>query len=222
MGKIEAFIFDLDGTLMDSEVLYVEASKKALELRGVTISRQESVDLVYGKGWSVIWDEVTSRFPDAYKASEEMEEVIRELFLELRSRQDIRIPGSVAQLRRLAAKYPVVVVSGSPRLDVEAGVRLLGIASELDFYMGSEDYHSGKPDPTCFLVAAQRLKLPPERCLVFEDSSAGVRAAKAAGMYCVALKRKNAPPQDLTGADEVFADLAHFDLGAFLAKIEEA
>ncbi|MGW8178805.1 MAG: HAD family hydrolase [bacterium] len=216
MSKIEAFIFDLDGTLMDSDVLYVEASRQALELAGVSISYDESVELVYGRGWSVIWDDICERFPGAYDASEDMEAVIRRLFLEMRSTLDISIPGSVKLLKDLSQEFPVTIVSGSPRVDVEEGIRLMGIESYLEFYMGSEDYPSGKPDPTCFVVASQKLKVLPSRCLVFEDSSAGVRAAKAAGMYCIALRRNNAPPQDLSEADSVLGDLSDFDLQQFL------
>ena len=62
--------------------------------------------------------------------------------------------------------------------------------------------------PACFLLGAERLGLPPSECLVFEDSTAGIRAAKAAGMVCVALQRPGRPPQDTRRADEVLADLA--------------
>ena len=78
MGKVAAFLFDLDGTLMDSEVLYVEATRQALEKKGYLISQEQSVDLAYGKGWSVIWDEVGVRFPGAYEKSEDMEQVYLE------------------------------------------------------------------------------------------------------------------------------------------------
>jgi HAD superfamily hydrolase (TIGR01509 family) len=218
MRKIDAFIFDLDGTLMDSEVLYVEATKKALEERGLRISLEDSVELAYGKGWSVIWGEVCERFPGAYDASEEMEEVIRRIFMDLRDRQDVRIAGSVELLKRLSRDFPVAIVSGSPRADVGDGIDLLGIGSHVDFFMGSEDYYSGKPDPTCFIVASEKLRISPSRCLVFEDSTAGVSAAKHAGMYCVGLKRDNAPTQDLSAADEVLEDLADFDLRKFSAR----
>jgi len=217
MRKIEAFIFDLDGTLMDSEVLYVEATKEALKNRGVLISHQESVELVYGRGWSVIWADVCERFPGVYAESEEMEEVIRSLFLRLRSRLDIKIEGSVDLLKRLSEQFPVAIVSGSPRVDVAEGIELLQIASHIDFYMGSEDYYSGKPDPTCFLEASKRFQVQPSQCLVFEDSFAGVCAAKSAGMHCVALQRDNAPPQDLSGADEILGDLSDFDLERLLS-----
>lgn len=218
MKRIEAFIFDLDGTLMDSEVLYVESTKKALERRGCLISYDQALDLAYGKGWSVIWEEVSQNYPGVYSTSEEMEEVIREVFVALRSQSDIEISSSVNLLKRLSRKFPVAVVSGSPRRDVKDGIDLLDIASTLDFYMGSEDYFSGKPDPTCFLVASDKLGVLPSDCLVFEDSCAGVRAAKDAGMYCVGLQRIEAPKQDLSAADEVLEDLADFDLTKFLAK----
>jgi HAD superfamily hydrolase (TIGR01509 family) len=212
MAKAAAFLFDLDGTLMDSEVLYVEATREALKKKGHLISREQSIDLVYGKGWSVIWADVGVRYPGAYEKSEEMEQVIREAFLELRKERDIRIPGSVKLLRALSRDYPVAIVSGSPREDVQEGVDLLGVGSDIVFFMGSEDYYSGKPDPTCFLVAAERLKVQPVNCVVFEDSAAGVTAAKRAGMYCVGLQRKGAPLQDFSLADEVLEDLAAFDV----------
>jgi HAD superfamily hydrolase (TIGR01509 family) len=218
MKRIEAFIFDLDGTLMDSEVLYVESTKQALERRGHLLSDGQALDLAYGKGWSVVWEEVTEKYPGVYASSEEMEEVIREVFVALRSQSDIRIPGSVSLLKGLSREFPVALVSGSPRQDVEDGIDLLEISSDLEFYMGSEDYFSGKPDPTCFLVASDKLGVAPSNCLVFEDSNAGVRAAKSAGMYCVGLQRKGAPRQDLSAADEVLEDLADFDLAEFSSK----
>ena len=216
MGKVAAFLFDLDGTLMDSEVLYVEATRQALEKKGYLISQEQSIDLAYGKGWSVIWDEVGVRFPGAYEKSEDMEQVIREVFLELRKERDISIPGSVNLLKSLSCDYPVVIVSGSPREDVREGVELLGVGSDIVFFMGSEDYFSGKPDPTCFLVAAKRLEVQPLNCVVFEDSTAGVTAAKKAGMYCVALRRKGAPLQDFSLADEVLEDLTAFNIEGIL------
>ena len=216
MDKAAAFLFDLDGTLMDSEVLYVEATRRALEKKGHLISREQSIDLVYGKGWSVIWGEVGIKFPGAYEKSEEMEQVIRDAFLELRKERDIRIPGSVNLLKSLSRDYPVAIVSGSPREDVQEGVELLGVGSDIVFFMGSEDYYSGKPDPTCFLVAAERLKIQPSNCVVFEDSSAGVTAAKRAGMYCVGLQRKGAPLQDFSLADEVLEDLSAFNVEGVL------
>jgi len=108
----------------------------------------------------------------------------------------------------------VAIVSGSTRRQVAAAIELMAIEDHLQFYLGSEDYPYGKPDPSCFLLAARRLGVAPDRCLVFEDSTAGVRAAKAAGMRCIALYRPGHHAQNLTGADEVLTDLADFDAAA--------
>ena len=114
-------------------------------------------------------------------------------------------------LKKLAESYPVAIVSGSPRRDIEEGIQSMEIEPYIEFYLGSEDYYPGKPDPACYLTAAARFSLPPQKCLVFEDSYAGVRAAKSAGMYCIGLRRPGAPYQDLRSADRILQDLSEFD-----------
>jgi len=88
----------------------------------------------------------------------------------------------------------------------------LGLRDAVSFSLGAEDYGPGKPDPSCFLMAAERLGVNPEQCVVFEDSAAGVLAAKSAGMSCVALVRPGLPEQDVTSADRVVEDLGDFDI----------
>lgn len=212
MAVIEAFLFDLDGTLMDSEVIYVEAVRLALADRGCHLSQAQSVELVYGKGWKDIFLEASGRFPTAYPDIESMGVVVRRHFDESKAERDIRIPGSVNLLRDLARNHPVAIVSGSLRREIAEAIEYLEIGSCLDFYLGADDYFPGKPDPACFQAAATKLELPPETCLVFEDASAGVVAAKRAGMFCVALRREGVPEQDLTAADAVYGDLSEFKL----------
>lgn len=88
----------------------------------------------------------------------------------------------------------------------------MGIGRDVRFVLGAEDYEPGKPSPAGFLLGARRLGVPPETCLVFEDSRAGVLAAKQAGMLCVALARPGSHPQDLSGADWILEDLAAFTM----------
>lgn len=145
-----------------------------------------------------------------------IEEEMRQEFLQLRSRLDVRIHSSIALLRRLAADYPVAIVSGSPRHDIRHALEQEGLADCVRFYLGAEDYPRGKPDPAPYTTAAERLGVHAADCLVFEDSSAGVCSAKAAGMTVVALQRDEAPDQDLSEADEVLTDLADFDLDRYV------
>ena len=209
---VKAAIFDLDGTLMDSEVLWVEAVERYLNDRGHAIAREVALAIVYGRSWRDIYSDLIERHPELDETIEEMEESLRVYVLELRDGRDIVIRESVDLLRRLSQSLPVCIVSGSPRADIEMAIDLMGIRSEVSFFVGADDYGPGKPDPTCFLMAAEQLGVAPTDCAVFEDSAAGVLAAKAAGMRCVALSRPGLPKQDVSDADLVVADLSGVDL----------
>jgi HAD superfamily hydrolase (TIGR01509 family) len=213
----QAFIFDLDGTLLDTEVLWVEATEAFLAARGLNLPHEDALHIVYGKAWSSVYRDLVARFPELDMSMPAMEAALRPFLLERRERTDVRIAGSIALLRTLAAQRPVCIVSGSGRRDVDAGIALAGIADCVAFSVASEDYDHGKPDPACFRQAAERLGVAPGACLVFEDSTAGVRAARAAGMRCVALARPGRPVQDLSAADAVVADLGDFSP----ARLEE-
>lgn len=219
MRRLKAFFFDLDGTLLDSEVIYVDAAQESLAEKGFDITHHEALELVYGRGAKDIFLDMLERFPGAYRDIQDAEEEVRRHFLRLRAERDIRIHGSVDLLKSLAKEFPVAIVSGSPRQDIEDGISVMGVASWVAFYLGAEDYFPGKPDPSCYLLAAERLALPPETCLVFEDSRAGVNAAKQAGMACVGLQREKSPRQDLSRADLILSDLAEFELPRFEAKL---
>lgn len=212
---VDHFLFDLDGTLLDSEVLYIEAVAEAIRSRGGSIDRPEAQRLVYGRGWREVFEDVDRHWPGAWRDIVEMEEAVRVIFIGLEERRDILIPGSIALLNSLAEQYPVAIVSGSPREDIARGLRRMGIEGRLRFFLGTEDYFPGKPDPAGYLSAARKFAVEPRRCLVFEDSNAGVRSAKSAGMCCVALKRPSAPEQDVSAADLVLPDLREFDLVRF-------
>jgi HAD superfamily hydrolase (TIGR01509 family) len=215
---IRAFFFDLDGTLLDTEVLWVQATREYLAARQAPCTPEEAMALVYGRSWRDIYLEIERRFPHVATGMERVGAELRVVLQRLRAATDVRIAGSVALLERLAAEHPVAIVSGSPRADIAESIALMGIAAQVRFFLGAEDYAPGKPDPACFLMAAHQLGVPPAACLVFEDSAAGVRAARAAGMRCVALARPGAPPQDVAAADLVLDDLALFNLDEFVAR----
>jgi HAD superfamily hydrolase (TIGR01509 family) len=208
---IRACIFDLDGTLLDSEKLWAESLDEFLRGRGAVLPWKEVVAIVYGKSWHDIYADVRRRVPALDMALDPMQRILAESYLRRRSGRDVRIPGSISLLRRIAAGRTVCIVSGSARADIAEAISHMGIEKDIAFYLGSEDYSPGKPDPACFLMAARRLGCAPAECFVFEDSAAGVRAARSAGMRCAALARPDGVPQDLSGAEIVLQDLAGFD-----------
>jgi HAD superfamily hydrolase (TIGR01509 family) len=208
---IEAFLFDLDGTLIDSEPMWATALRSSLSEIDCQLSQQETDELVYGRSWLDIHTDLCQRFPGPCADRIALEERIDRQFNALKKMGDVRLPSSLEMLVRLAENRPVVIVSGSSRQMVGEWLKELRLEPHVRFYLGCEDYPAGKPDPCCYLMAAERLGLPPASCLVFEDSGAGVNAAKAAGMYCVALRRDGARPQDLSAADCIVSDLADLD-----------
>ena len=94
-------------------------------------------------------------------------------------------PDVVALVRDYRGRLPLAVASGGHRDLVERTLRALGIADCFHAVVAAEDYDRGKPHPDPFLTAAERLRVAPAHCLVFEDTATGAEAARAAGMACV-------------------------------------
>jgi len=210
---VRAFLFDLDGTLVDTERLWVAAAEAALREIGHPVTHEQAVALIYGRAWGDIRPELLRDYPDAFPNAETLERLLGAAFDRLKGSTDIRLHSSIALLKRLAATHPVGVVSGSSRRLVAETLRLAGVEGDVRAVVATEDVSRGKPDPAPYLLAAERLGVAPESCLAFEDSRAGVLSAKAAGMRVVALQRPCAPRQDLSESDQVLTDLGDFRFG---------
>ena len=213
---IQAFLFDLDGTLVDTEVLWVASAETVLRRLGHPLPHDDALRLVYGRAWLEIYRDIEQRFPGVFRDIEDASMHLSGEMARLKSQCDVRIHSSIALLERLAAVYPVAIVSGSTRGYIQECIEHAGFAHHVRFIIGCEDYPRGKPDPAPYALAARRLGLPGSACLVFEDSRAGILSAKAAGMHAVALQRHGAPAQDLSDADETYADLADFPADRYL------
>jgi beta-phosphoglucomutase len=108
--------------------------------------------------------------------------LVRELGIEL-------LPGVRGWLERLqAAGWRQAVASSAPRANVETLIEILGIGAFFGALVAAEDVQRGKPDPQVFLTAAERLAVPPARCVVLEDAPAGIEAAHRAGMRAIGIR----------------------------------
>ena len=205
----DAAFFDMDGTLVASERLYSKALCRALKAEGQILDETRSLQLIYGRAWSSICRDLSGIFPEFRFNESDLDDAVLEHFHQLRieNSDGFIIEGSRKLLIKLAEEMPVGVVSGSTRHHLEIFVETLGIAEQLQFIIGPEDYEEGKPSPEPYVEAARRLNVQPDRCVVFEDSRVGVLSAKAAGMFCVALKRSGAVEQDVSPADQILSDL---------------
>ena len=212
--KPAAFFFDLDGTLVDTETPWTLAIAAFLADRGVSAPVAELAPLVCGRSWYDIHAQLHRRYgalPPADPATDA--KALRPYYDRVvTDPKSVVIPSSVAFLRKVASFAPVAIVSGSPRADVWDLARTCDVAFQLQFVLGTEDYTRGKPAPDCFLKAASMLEVDASECVVVEDSTAGVRAGRAAGMQVLALNRNRLVPQDFTGATWLVGDLSEIDV----------
>jgi beta-phosphoglucomutase family hydrolase len=181
-GSFGAYLFDCDGTIADSMPLHYIAWKKALAEWDCTFDEKlfytlggtpvaEIVSLLNKKqGLSMPVESVSSRKENLYM----------ELLPQLKA-----VPEVVEHIDAQHGRIPFAVVSGSTRESVTASLDSLKLLDRFDTMVCAGDYKKSKPDPECFLLAASKLGVAPESCLVFEDTDMGIQAARAAGMASV-------------------------------------
>ena len=188
-GDFAGYIFDLDGTLVDTMPLHYRAWNRAMQHAG--LKEELSEDLFYSLG-GVPTRGVAKRFADHYGLTIDVEKVFHQkeaLFLELRS--EMKLIEAVAGLARKAAgRIPLSVASGGPRDIVRHTLELMGLKELFPVVVTPEDVTHGKPAPDMFLLAAKRMGVAPEKCLVFEDAAPGIQAAEAAGMKWVRVESR--------------------------------
>lgn len=211
MMPIAAYLFDMDGTFLDSERVWARAMVRLVQSHGGVCTEEQMLHIVLGRSWRDVHLAMVALAPPLGSLGiERCAELAREQFHLLATGGDLLIPDSAEVLRRLAKIRPTAIVSGSPRDDVLEGARLAGVASDIRLCLGAEDYERGKPAPDGYLLAAQKLGVPPEQCVVFEDSEAGVASAKAAGMFCVALRHAEVPEARVAQADWIVSSLKEY------------
>ena len=181
-GPFQAYLFDCDGTVADSMPLHYRAWKKALGEWNCAFEEKLFYDLggmPIAEIIATINSERGLNMPIAI-VEKRKELLYYELLAELTA-----VPEVLEHIEDAHGRIPFAVVSGSTRDSVVTSLRTLGLLDRFDTLVCAGDYKKGKPDPEPFLLAAQRLNIAPEHCLVFEDTDMGVQAAKAAGMAWV-------------------------------------
>jgi beta-phosphoglucomutase family hydrolase len=190
-GDFAGYIFDLDGTLVDTMPLHFRAWEAAMRVAGLTCPLDE--DLFYSLG-GVPTRRVAELIAAHYGLRIDPDAVFHHkesLFQELQG--DARLIGPVADFaRRVARTHPVAIASGGPRDIVRRSLELTGLAPLFPVVVTADDVVHGKPAPDMFLLAARQMGVEPDSCLVFEDAEPGMRAAEAAGMKWVRVPSRRA------------------------------
>ncbi|ALC24678.1 hydrolase [Streptomyces pristinaespiralis] len=186
-ARTPSVIFDLDGTLVDSEPNYFEAGRRVLAAHGVLDFDWEQHTRFIGIGTRETLEILRAR----YALDAPLDELLaakNRAYLELASASTDVFPQMRAFMERLSARgVPMAVASGSSRAAIEAVLAGTGLAAHIAVTVSAEEVGRGKPEPDVFLEAARRLAAAPADCVVVEDAPPGAAAARAAGMRCIAV-----------------------------------
>ena len=181
-GAFKAYLFDCDGTIVDSMPLHYIAWKTALAEWGCPFPE----DLFYSWGGKPV-DEIISTLNGMNGLQMPVEQVgIRKegLYFDLLPQLQA-IPEVLEHIQAQQGRIPFAVVSGGRRNSVVRSLTAVHLLDRFQTIVGAEDYIHSKPAPDAFLLAAERLGVAPAGCLVFEDTDLGIQAATAAGMASV-------------------------------------
>jgi HAD superfamily hydrolase (TIGR01509 family) len=203
----EAVVFDLDGVLLQSEEVWDSVRERYVRERGGRYDEavQRAMMGMSAPEWSAYLHDEAGVPDEAATINRDVVERMLEAY-----RHDLPLlPGAVEAVRRIAAAYRLGLASSSNREVFEEVLDLAGIAGCFRATVSSEEVARGKPAPDVYLEAARRLGVSPERCTAVEDSHAGIRSAKSAGMLVVAIPNASYPPD---GEALELADLVLYSL----------
>lgn len=203
-GTVKTILFDMDGVLVATEHMHYEALNRVLDR---TVGR--TMDWSYyaqfiGSTTTHLWRTLERDF-----ALDGQTDVLHAAYTQqkiefLAERGHTPVDGAPELVRALAARgHRMAVASSSPMNEITEAMEALGLTDCFALLVSGETVAHPKPAPDIFLLTAERLGVSPADCIVIEDSANGVRAAKAAGMTCIALRNPDSGNQDLTPADVI-------------------
>jgi HAD superfamily hydrolase (TIGR01509 family) len=204
-------LWDLDGTLVDSEEHHWRSWRETMAGEGIALTYEQFRGTFGQRNDTILrkWlgDDTDPRRIE--RIGDAKEELYRRL---VRMEGLAPLPGAADWVRRLRSEgWEQAIASSAPRLNIVAVLTTIGLAEDFDASVSAEDVNKGKPDPQVFLLAAERLGVPPARAIVVEDAAAGIEAARRGGMRSIAVTRDGAR----FPADIVVCSLAELPPDAF-------
>lgn len=205
-----AVVFDLDGTLIDTEELWDEVRRELAAADGVAWP-EEATTAMMGlntREWSTyLWEQV-----GVGATPEEAARRTIEGMAEHHRRGLVLLPGAIEAVAAMAARGPIAIASSSPVVLIRAAIEAMGVADLFGAVVSTEEVPRGKPFPDGYLEACRRLGVDPTQCVAVEDTAGGIRSAHAAGLKVVTVPREFEPPTGdvLSMADAVLDSLVAF------------
>ena len=213
---IHAFIFDMDGVLVDSNPTHKIALQQFCEKHGYKLTEQELREKIYGRtnrDWlSNLFQNLSEETIKQY--AEEKEALFRELYHDIKP-----LNGLIDFLRKMDGyKIPRAIATSAPRANVDFTLSRTGIGPSFTTILDDSFVTRGKPDPEIYLKSVQALKMRASDCVVFEDSLSGVKAGKAAGCKVVGLTTTHSR-EELSEADLSIDNFVNLDPNSLLNSL---
>lgn len=202
--------FDLDGTLVNSQVDSQEAISQVLRQHNRPLSPEEYAFTV-GHAWEENYQFLQQRKTVPLSLAALEEEVYQVRLNKVKVCGPATLPGVPEVVQRISRQVPCALVTGSGRKEAEMLVEAMGLKSNFRFLVCAGDAPHGKPAPDPYLLAARQLAVDPSLCVVLEDSTVGILAGRAAGMYTVAVRVGNFSRQDQSAAHLLVNTLLDFE-----------
>ncbi|HEX5169923.1 MAG TPA: HAD family phosphatase [Cyclobacteriaceae bacterium] len=217
MDLLAGFIFDMDGVIVDSNPFHRIALQQFCRAHGFDLTDKQLQEKIYGRtnrDWIVnlfgnLPEETLNRYADEKEA----------LYRKIYANDIMPVPGLIPFLEKLDSyDLPRAIATSAPAANVDFTLSKTGTQKFFSIILDDKDIVVGKPNPEIYLKTAASLKIPPDQCLVFEDSFSGVSAARAAGCKVIGITTTHSA-DELASVDIAIENFVGLDPKILVSKL---